>query len=75
MGHEIRFADTKKLFQSSNCAEQAVHELLEIRVTAGVLNHEEGLCLCSAWLLVLDLISHEPLSGRCAWSGLESSLE
>lgn len=45
MGHETRFEETQKLFQSSHWGKHVVQESLEIRIAAGALNWEESLHL------------------------------
>lgn len=48
MGHEIRFSETEKLFQYSCWRQHVVRESLEISLTSGALNWEEGLRLSLA---------------------------
>lgn len=64
--HEILFAETKKQFHTSNWGD-LVRELLEIRMTVGVLNREEGLRLSLDWLLGLSLIGHVLGVTRAVW--------
>lgn len=48
--HTIWFEEVTLLYKSSNWSERAIQESMEIRLTEGVMNKEDGVRLSTAWL-------------------------
>lgn len=53
-GHEILFSNIKHMFVSASWGEGLIREVLQIRLEASALNHEDDLRLSSTWIPALE---------------------
>lgn len=61
-GHEIRFSEEVKLFQSIHWGGKVICEALEICLEAKAVNKEDGMKYGATWFSAMDLIVYKSIA-------------